>query len=141
MPLPVFFFWLLVEINLVFKVFPVLSVVFTYVHLIAVVCNITEQLNRGRWVYMDSWLRNASQHGSGRHGGWDFARNIRILRFYLFAFQWIRKQRELGSDRGQNLTLKPCSPQARFLQQGPTSERFRSSSQQHQGQNIQTGGL
>lgn len=47
MPLSGFFFWLLVEINIVFKVIPVLSVVFTYVYLIAVVCNITVQLNRG----------------------------------------------------------------------------------------------
>lgn len=55
-----FFFWLLVEINLVFKVIPVLSVVVTYVYLIAVVCNTTEQLNRGWWVYMDSWLRECN---------------------------------------------------------------------------------
>lgn len=56
MPLPVgvFFFWLLVEINFVFKVFTLLSVVFTYVYIVAVVWNITEQLNRGQWVYMDS---------------------------------------------------------------------------------------
>lgn len=53
-----FFFWLLVEINIVFKVIPVLSFVFTYVYLIVVVCNITEQLNR--WVYMDSWLRECN---------------------------------------------------------------------------------
>lgn len=108
MPLSVCFFclfvcfWHLVEISLVFNVVPVLSVVFTYVYLIAVVCNITEELNRGRWVYMDSWLRECNSSWQWQAWWLGFClrhKNLEILFVHILVDQetervwaWLRAE-------------------------------------------------